>query len=405
MANIILIGIFTILLMLYFKLDKIKKIKTFGDENSTDDNLDFKKDNDLLEDKIIEEKFSIKLIKFNTQMSRWSGFLNQSKYINKFDILSNVFYLEREEDSVEDWKIFFIETFTKLLLKNGYSISDMLIDGTVYGRVPSKVNYIWFDIQNEVIVKDEWNLKVRNADVFFRLKGHTDIILKWEFYNDNLEKFREYFNKFIFTDLESNESYKYNDCFVKKAEFRIVLNDLVQYAEFIGKNFLNMTFTEKPYNFDYTSIFNKSEYVDKNWQIDKGKLFSYQNLTNKNKNIKELDREIFYEYKSLNIKDLTERLSNETNEEIFAYCYNKYFDGWYDYNEPSIIETTFTIVEQLDILIERKFPLAFIFKSLLHLDGKIVLKDISEAKRLLKEAYSLGLQTPSMMIWNENNLD
>jgi len=329
------------------------------------------------------EKMELRL--FSSNMERYREFLNQSKVFKRKDVIDSLNMVNIEGGTVDDYKIFFLTTFTNLIYSNDLELKDLEIDSNYYGYGPSEAKSIWFDIDNIKEVKDGIDYKIFEADVVFTLKDKTKKTLKYEFYDDTVDEFTKWFKKFEFIDeVGFAEPFPYVESYNPKAKYRIVLNDLFQYLDFVGKHFYNKKFIKWGFlKYDFDSLLNDDYglYVDISWQIDK-KNFSYVDEIEKNDSIDVID--------------------SMTDNELFVFAINLYYK---EYNSLELDERIFKTIRYLDKLIEKKYPMAYLVKALLHLDGKIAVKDTNEAKRLLRKAYELGLYKPSILIWNENKLD
>ena len=262
---------------------------------------------------------------------------------------------------------------------------DLEIDREYYGYGPSEVSLIWFDIENIKKMKDGGDYKIFEADVIFTLRDKTKKILKYEFYDDTVAEFDKWFKKFEFIDeVCTSDPFPYFESYKPKAKYRIVLNDLFQYLEFLAKHFYNKKFIDLNflrYDFDSLLTNNYGTYIDDSWQIDKNN-FTYVDKIEKNQNTNSID--------------------TMTDNELFNYALNLYYKESNNFNVDNKI---FNVVNYLDTLIKKDYAMAYLVKALLYLDGKIVTKDVIEAKKLLRKAYDLGLYKPSILIWNENKLD
>ncbi len=365
-----------------------KQVSILSDSKEVDKldkiNSNLKKINNTINHKSEKNKNKLELVNFDTNMSRFREFLNQSKVFNKLDIVDRFQAIKVNNDS-EDHKLFFLSQFSKLLLSNNYTFSDLDINTEYYGYGPSNADSIWFDVENINETKDGVDYKVYEADIVFTLKDKSKLILKYEFFDDTIEQFDKCYDKFCFIDFErDSEPYYYNDSHRNNGKYRIVLNDLYQYIDFIGKNYFNKSFFKVKWlifpQYEYESLLHYSQFTDMNWQIDSTNFEYLDDIVN--------DKEL-------------EIIDSMSNDELFIYLLKIYYKEYPTFDmKPKI----FKVIKYLNKLIEDNYPMAFIVKALLHLDGKIVLKDYEEAKILLKKAYSLGLNSPSMLIWNENNL-
>jgi len=326
----------------------------------------------------------LELREFTNLMSRYSEFLNQSKFFKKIDVIESLHMIKTEGGTVDDYKLFFISEFTKLIFSNGLTFKDLDIDNDYYGYGPLEANSVWFDIENIKEINDGGDYKVFEANVIFTLKDKTKKSLKYEFYDDTIEEFDKWFKEFVFIDYERDaEPYPYFKSYKPKGKYRIVLNDLFQYLDFIGKHFYNKEFIKwnfLRYNYESLLTDDYGGYIDISWQIDK-RNFTY---------VEEIEK-----------KDDIEIIDSITDDELFAYALNLYYK---EYSNFALKEKIFKVVKYLDKLIDNNYAMAYLVKALLYLDGKIVLKDIEKAKKLLHTAYDLGLHTPTILIWNENNL-
>ena len=355
------------------EIDKLDKI-----------NLNLKKINNTISLKSRKNISKLELKTFDTNMIKFKGFLDQSKIFKKNDMFEGLYIINTKAGSIEDEKIFFLTEFTKLIFSNGLTFKDLKIDNDYYDYGPLEVNFVWFDIDNIKEIKDGGDYKVYEADVIFTLKDKTKKILKYEFYDNRIEELDKSYKKFQFIDYEREaEPYLYSESYKLKGKYRIILNDLFQYLDFIGKNFYNKNFIQWDFlRYNYESLLTNDygEYKDLSWQVYKNN-FTYVDKIAQNKEVDILD--------------------NISDDELFIYTLKLYYK---EYNNFELKEKIFKVTQYLDELIEKKYGMAYIVKAILYIDGKIILKDYEEAKILLKEAYQLGLYTPSMMVWNENRL-
>lgn len=323
-------------------------------------NSNLKKINNTISHKPKKQKSKLELKTFDTNMTRFKEFLNQSKVFKRNDVLQSLYMIKVEAGTVDDNKLFFLTQFTELIFSNGLTFKDLDIDNDYYDYGPLEANFVWFDIDNIIETKDGGDYKIYEADVIFTLKDKTKKSLKYEFYDNTIVEFDKWYNDFQFIDYERDaEPYPYFESYKPKGKYRIILNDLFQYLDFIGKNFYNKTFIKwnfLKYNYESLLVDNYGGYENLSWQIDK-------------KN--------------------------------FAYTLNLYYK---EYNGFELKEKIFKVIKYLDKLIEKNYGMAYIVKAMLYIDGKIILKDYEEAKILLKKAYNLGVYSPSILIWNVNSL-
>lgn len=331
----------------------------------------------------IKQSTKIELKKHSTLMSKYSEFLNQSKVLKKSDVINSLHMIETKGGAVDSFKLSYLLQFTKLIFSNGLTFKDLHIENDYYDYGPFKAESIWFDIENITETIDYGDYKVFEADVVFTLKDKSKKSLKYEFRDDTIEKFDKKYKAFIFKDYERDaEPYYYFDSYQPKAKYRIVLNDLFQYLDFIGKHFYNKKFIEWD---DCKNLLTNDygEYFDKSWQIDK-------------KNFKYVDK--------IEKKEDIDIIDSMTDNELFVYALDLYYKEYINFELFELKEKIFKVVKYLDRLIGNNYPMAYLVKGLLHLDGKIVLRDLSMANFYLHKAYDLGLQTPTLLIWNENDL-
>lgn len=316
----------------------------------------------------------IELRPFQTQMARYREFLNQSKTFRRIDIIKAIYLIKTEGFTVEDNKNFFLSEFTELIFSNGLNFKQISVESDFYGRYLFTLNFIRFEIENITEIEG-----IYSADVIFNLKGGRKKTLKYEYFDEL--SFDRYYDEFKFVD--GDEEIFYRESYEEKGNYRIILNDLFLYLDFVGSNFYNKSFVQPEIRgYDYESFLRNENgtYEDKNWQIDKSD-FIYVDATDE-----------FVEPE--NINDLTDN-------QLFNYALSTYYQ---EHNAYQLPDKIFKVIEYLDMLIEKKYPMAFLTKAILHIDGKIVFKDLFETRQLLKKAYSLGLFTPSLLIWNENRL-
>ncbi|WP_457744759.1 hypothetical protein [Sulfurimonas sp.] len=358
------------------KLNKLDKIY-----------LALKKINKDIKQKVKNTKNQLKLKTFNTDMMRFREFLNQSKFFKKIDVIDSLYMIDTKAGSVEDNKLFFLAEFTKLIFSNGLTFKDFDIETDYYGFAPSHIDYISFDIENVNKIRDGIDYKIYECDVVFTLKDKTKKSLKYEFYNNRIDEFKEDYKKFKFVNYSGyTEKCLYFNSYETDKKYRIILNDLFQYLEFVGKEFYNKNFIRRKLlsnlSYEYEIfLIDGARYEDLNWQINKND-FIY---------VDEIDK-----IKEINVID-----NNISDDELFIYTLNLYYK---EYNSIKHKDNIFKVIKYLDILIEKEYGMAYIVKAILHIDGKIVLKDYNEAKILLRKAYNLGFYTPSMLVWNENKL-
>ena len=357
-----------------------EKIKYLADESSN-----LFKAIDKIKKCRIKKNESMELHNFSENMERYREFLSQSKVFQKKDVIDSINMIKTKGGTVSDYKIFFLTTFTNIIFSNGLKLKDLEIDREYYGYGPSEVSLIWFDIENIKKMKDGGDYKIFEADVIFTLRDKTKKILKYEFYDDTVAEFDKWFKKFEFIDeVCTSDPFPYFQSYKPKAKYRIVLNDLFQYLDFVAKHFYNKKFIDLNflrYDFDSLLTNNYGTYIDDSWQIDKNN-FTYVDKIEKNQNTNSID--------------------TMTDNELFNYALNLYYKESNNFNVDNKI---FNVVNYLDTLIKKDYAMAYLVKALLYLDGKIVTKDVIEAKKLLRKAYDLGLYKPSILIWNENKLD
>lgn len=416
----IILGIITIILFIFIimfihNIDKNVVTLTNNINNNSLDkkSLECKEDDydEGISEEIKEEKYTLKLINFSTHMVRWREFLNQSEYHKKSIAISSISAIDATDD-IESSKIYYLQTFTELILENNLSFSDLDITTDYYDYGPLEAKSIWFDIGKIVKTKDGSDYKVFEADIVFTLSDKSKKSLKWEFFDNTIEEFDRDYNQFQYIDVERDaKPYKYIESYNKGGKYRIVLNDLFQYIEFVGRNYLNKTFIENSFlHYKFETAFEDIKCIHNKWLIDENYVFKYVDDDNKDlaKRTEELEKSEFESIDKLSKDEIIDEISVTkeellvTSDELFKYCLFLYYK---EYSSYKLKEKIFKVSEYLDVLITNRYPLAYIVKAILHLDGKVVLKDTEEAKRLLREAYNLGLQTPSMMIWNENGLD
>lgn len=387
--NILLVVIVILLYAIYIKKSALSKIEKKSQDKEELNTYESSLDDEEIEEPIqhieksgIKRNTKLELREYSTLMSRYSEFLNQSKVFRKIDVINSLNVIKVEGGTVDDCKIFFLTSFTELIFSNGLTFKDLDIDNDYYGYGPSEANSIWFDIENIKETKDGGDYRVFEAEVVFTLKDKSKKTLKYEFYDDTIDEFNKWYKAFEFID-GYEEIYPYYVSYKPKAKYRIVLNDLFQYLDFVGKHFYNKEFIKwnfLRYNFESLLTNDYGEYEDKSWQIDK-KNFQYVDEMEKRNDIDIID--------------------NMTNNELFVYAINLYYK---EYSNYKLKDKIFKVVKYLDKLVDNNYPMAYLVKGLLHLDGKIVLRDLSAANFYLHKAYDLGLQTPTLLIWNENDL-
>ena len=328
----------------------------------------------------------IELIPFRTRMGRYREFLNQSKVFSRIDAIKSIHCIKTEGGTAEDYKISFLSEFTELVFSNNIDFKKLNIETDLYGYGPSELSFIRFEIECITEIRDEGDYKVYEADIIFNLNDNKWKTVKYEFIDDKNDDFSgrlsydKYYNEFKFVDEDEEIFYKE---FEERGKYRIILNDLFQYLDFAGANFYNKSFVQPEIiGYDYENFLRNAsgKYKDKNWQINRGD-FMY---------VDEVDETL----KPSNTNDLT-------SDQLFNYALHTYYQ---EYRFYQLTDDIFKVVEYLDILISKKYPMAFLTKAILHIDGVTVFKDLAEAKQLLKEAYNLGLTTPSLLVWNENKL-
>ena len=359
--------------------DKFNKLdKIYSTLKKIDNTIKYKPKN---------KKNKLELKVLDTNMMKYREFLNQSKVFKKSDVINGLYMINTEAGTTEANKIFFLAEFTKLIFSNGLTFKDLDIETEYYGFGPSRIDHISFDIENINEIKDGGDYKIYNSDVVFTLKDKTKKSFKYEFYDDMIDKLKEDYKKFKFTGyLGYIKKCLYSDFNESNGKYRIILNDLFQYLDFVGENFYNKVFVKRKYfsgleyDYNFFLIGNNGEYKDLSWQIDRSN-FIYIDEIEKNKDINIID--------------------SMSDDELFIYALNLYYK---ECSEFELNEKIFKVIKYLDKLIDKNYGMAYIVKAMLCIDGKIILKDYEEAKILLKKAYNLGLCTPSMLVWNENEL-
>lgn len=343
-----------------------------------------------------------KLRVFNTHMSRWREFLNPSGFIDKEQVLSNLhLYFDIEKDSIEDIKISTITEIAYVILWSGHKFSDFKIQYGVYGSGPRTHKVICFDIKNVSLEKSdpEYIANEYSASLIFESRNGEEIVINYKYlgqYNciDYLQK---YFDQFEYVDYD--ESVKYSNSTYGK-QYCISLDDLGEYLEFVGKNFYNKSFYK---SYKYEKLFEDLNIIDPKWHPEQSTTFFYETTDVKLKEeLEEGRRELVKSMNEYSDFEFNQMIEKKDYLSMYEYCYSMYFSK-INSLEPLSDDKIFNIVNVIDKLIEIQYPMAFIFKAILHLDGFLVLKDYEESKRLLKIAYSLGRERPSLMIWNENN--
>ncbi|MDY0180050.1 hypothetical protein [Aliarcobacter skirrowii] len=315
----------------------------------------------------------ISLIKFGSQLERYEGFLNQSKEFEKLEVIESLKLIQTEPQAIEDTKIFYLSEISELIFTNNLSFEDLFIEEDYF----DSIKYIYFKFKNKKKISDGGDYKKYEIDVIFMSKDKEEIVLKYEYFDNSLEELLEKYKEFEYMSFDSISYYES----LKKDSYRIILNDLQSYLDYVGKEYYNKNFIsnnkiEKLLTEPY------GEFYDNNWQISK-KNFTYVEKYSETKKQKELE--------------------NMLDNELLEYSLSILYDTFrFLYRENN---NRFEAVKIIDSLIEKKYPLAYLVKAILLIDGEFVLKDYSEAKSLLKEAYNLGLCSPAILVWNENNLD
>lgn len=356
--------------------------KAYLEDSLKDPNSEIYKAIAYVKKKDIQNNVKLELREFSTLMDRYKEFLNQSKLFKRIEVLDSLHIIKTEGGTVDDYKLFFLSEFSKLIFNNGLTFKDLEIQTDLYGYGPSTANLIVFNIQNIKEIKDGIDYKVYEADVIFTLKDKSKKTLKYQFYDDTIEEFHIWSKKFTYID-DLEDSYPYYESSKPKNTFIMVLNDLFKHLDFVGKHFYNKEFIKWNFlRYDFESLLTNDygEYIDKSWQIDK-KNFTY---------VEEIEK-----IDDINIID------SMTDDELFIYALNLYYK---EYNNFELKQKVFQVVKYLDKLINNNYPMAHLVKGLLYLDGKIVLKDLSASNYHLHKAYDLGIQTPTLLIWNENDL-
>lgn len=315
----------------------------------------------------------ISLIKFGSQLERYEGFLNQSKEFEKLEVIESLKLIQTEPQAIEDTKIFYLSEISELIFTNNLSFEDLFIEEDYF----DSIKYIYFKFKNKKKISDGGDYKKYEIDVIFMSKDKEEIVLKYKYFDNSLEELLEKYKEFEYMSFDSISYYES----LKKDSYRIILNDLQSYLDYVGKEYYNKNFIsnnkiEKLLTEPY------GEFYDNNWQISK-KNFTYVEKYSETKKQKELE--------------------NMLDNELLEYSLSILYDTFrFLYRENN---NRFEAVKIIDSLIEKKYPLAYLVKAILLIDGEFVLKDYSEAKSLLKEAYNLGLCSPAILVWNENNLD
>jgi len=304
---------------------------------------------------------------------------------------------------ITDIKISTITEIAYAILWNGYKFSDLKINYGVYGAGPRTHKVICFDIENVILEKadPEYLDNEYSASLIFESQGGENIVIKYNYSGENncIDNLKKYFEHFEYKDFD--ESVKYSESTYGK-QYCISLDDLGEYIEFVGENFYNKSFFK---SYKYQTLFEDLNIIDEQWHPKKATTFFYE--TTDAKLLKELEdgkREL---YNSMNEYDdfiFGQMIEKKDYLSMYEYCYNMYFWKINSLN-PTMDNKIFNVIKLIDKLIEVQYPMAFIFKAILHLDGILVLKDYEESKRLLKNAYNLGRERPSLMIWNENNFN
>lgn len=312
----------------------------------------------------------ISLIKFRTQLERYREFLNQSKEFEKLEVIKSLKLIQAEPQSIEDTKIFYLSQISELIFTNNLYFEDLFIEEDYF----DSIKYIYFKFKNKRKISDGGDYKEYEIDVIFMSKDKKEIVLKYNYFDNSLEEILERYAEF-----EYNTTPYYQ--WAEKDSYRIILNDLQFYLDYVGKKYYNKSFIpnrkiEKLLTEPY------GEFCDNNWQISKNN-FTYVEKYSETKKQKELE--------------------NMLDNELLEYSLNILYDTFrFLYRENN---NRFEAVKIIDSLIEKKYPLAYLVKAILLIDGEFVLKDYCEAKSLLKEAYNLGLYSPAILVWNENSLD
>lgn len=339
----------------------------------------------------IKRNEKMELVDFSTNMNRYKEFLNQSKFINKESIIFSLKLIKTENSSVDHHKMSFLIEFTNLIFSNGLTFEDLKIETDDYLFEGFSVDSIYFNIENLKKIHQS-DFDEFEADIVFTLKDNKKKVLKHTFYDyRDIDTFNKWFKKFKYINhnVIDSEGCDYKRSNKNKSEYRIILNDLYQHINFISENYYNKSFGKYKEvifkNYDYRSLLinEYSAYIDDSWQTNK-RNFSYVGEGDVKKKEKVID------------------FNNMSDSELFKYTLDLYYE---ECNRFYIKPKIFKVIKYLDKLIEKKYPMAYLVKALLHLDGEIAIKDTVEAKRLLRKAYHLGLYKPSILVWNENKLD
>jgi hypothetical protein len=340
------------------------------------------------------EDYKLSLINFENNMSRYHKFISQNKTIDKRDVISSLDLIS-SNDNIEENKKIFLRVFANLIISNGYNFDDFLIENdTTYEEGSSEYKSINFELANIRIVDNpESDIVVKEADIKFTLSNNKHIVLQYVYHDNWLEELIKEYPLYIYVNCrDGNKIYKYCTNYYHDNKFRILLNDLFQYLEFIGENYYNIEFSKDAFwgTDDNNTLLKHCSFIDLDWQINDTDIKYAENV----------DSDILNE---IDIKDL---LNNDEIEDeyLFNYCYEFYNKRIRYYSNNRINKEAFLIIDILDKLIQNNHPMACILKSLLYLDGKLILKDTSDAKQLLKKAYELGVKNPTLRICNENNL-
>lgn len=325
---------------------------------------------------VIEEYIKNKDIKSNKiLMYKYMYYLDQSKFFLKNDVFESL-NLIQADCMLTSNKLFYIKEFAKLIYNNSLEFSDLYIEHSYNG------DSIWFEIKEREEPSDYQDSDYYPIDLIITLKDGSKRVLEYSLLVP-LEKFKEDYNKFIFKEYSFSDTVYYNQ---KKEDgrFRIILNDFFKYLKEVQDKYYNKFFFQDNVSVVYYDTFLKNEtsgYKDYAWQLDKSK-FKYVDKVP--------------EKEELRIEDMNDN-------QLLEYVLNLYYKEIQDWTS-GYYSKIFDVVKHLDSLIKKNHAMANLVKGILHIEGIIVLKDLSKAKEYIKKAYELGLYEPSLKVWNDNEL-
>lgn len=321
----------------------------------------------------IEKYIENKDIKSNRiLMYKYMYYLDQSKLFLKNDVFESLNLIQADSMLTSN-KLFYIKEFTKLIYNNNLEFSDLYIEHSYDG------DSIWFEIKEKEILSDYLDADSYPIDLIFTLKDGSKRTLEYSLLVP-FDKFKEDYDKFIFKEHSFSDTVYYSKN-KEDSRYRIILNDFFKYLKEVQDKYYNKFFFQTNVSVVYYETFLKNEtcgYKDYSWQLDKSKFKYVDKLPEK---------------EEIRIEDMND---NQLLEYVLDLYYKEIQNG-YSYKK-------FDVVKHLDSLIIKNHAMANLVKGILYIEGIIVLKDLSKAKEYIQKAYDLGLQEPSIKIWNDNQL-